>query len=305
MNYYRFKRFNKLYKSYFFNLSMAFSKQSLTHYKRYWAIIQRIINESDLVLEVLDARLVELSRNEQVEEMIKEIGRPLIFVINKCDLVSKERLKKQVKMLKKIGDVVFVSTKQKGGSKVLLYQIKKVFRKYGKREIESREKFAPKLRFREAKAGIVVGVLGYPNVGKSSIINALAHKKRAKVSKKSGTTHGIHWINITKDIKLLDSPGVIPLKKEDEVRYGLIGAKDTETLKNPELVAYAIIKLFLQKNKKTFEEFYKISLKSEEVEKIIEDMAIKKRFLIKEGKPDKNRMIMLIVKDWQNGKLRL
>ena len=58
----------------------------------YWDLIGRIIKESDLVLEVLDARLVELSRNNLVEEMVEEIGRPMLFVINKSDLVSKKRL---------------------------------------------------------------------------------------------------------------------------------------------------------------------------------------------------------------------
>ena len=63
------------------------------------------------------------------------------------------------------------------------------------------------------------------------------------------------------EIKLIDSPGVIPLARDDEIRYGLIGAKDSERLKNPELVAYAIIKLFMKASPKFFENFYKILLK--------------------------------------------
>ena len=285
---------------------MAFKGKDKGHKAGYWEVVERIIHESDLVLEVLDARLVEFSRNEQVEELIKAEGRPLIFVINKTDLVSREKLQEQVRKLKKIGGVVFISTKKKGESKVLLYAIKKAFKKYGKREVEERDKFAPKIRFREAKAGIVVGVLGYPNVGKSSIINSLAYKKKVKVSKKSGTTHGIHWINITGDIKLIDSPGVIPLKKEDEIRYGLIGAKDTEALKNPEIVAHAVIKLFLKEDKKTFEEFYKIELGDEkDVEEIVNKIAKKKSYLLKGGRFDEHRTFMEIVRDWQQGRLRL
>jgi ribosome biogenesis GTPase A len=284
---------------------MAFKGQQGKAPEAYWDVIKRIITESDLVLEVLDSRLVELSRNEEVERLIKEVGRPMVFVINKCDLVSKESLKKQVKELKKQGDVIFISTKKKGGSKVLLYQIQKVFKKYGKREIPVKDKFAPKSQYRVAKANIVVGILGYPNVGKSSIINALAHKKKVKVSKKSGTTHGIHWINVTKDIKILDSPGVIPLKKDDEIRYGLIGARDTEALKNPELVAHAVIKLFLKKNKKELERFYNIEITNNDVEEIVEQLSLKKGFLLKGGKADKHRLVMIIVRDWQQGRLRL
>lgn len=283
---------------------MAFKGQQGTGREPHWDLVKRIITESDLVLEILDARLVELSRNEEVERLIESVGRPMIFVINKSDLVSNEDIKEQIENLRKKAEVVFISTKKKGSGKILLYTIKKVFKKYGKREVEVRDKFAPKPKYREAMANIVVGVLGYPNVGKSSIINMLAHKKKAKVSKKSGTTHGIHWININQEIKLIDSPGVIPLQKEDEIRYGLIGAKDNEALKNPGLVAYAIIKLFLEKNKKAFEEFYKIEM-SGSVEDIINKIAEKKAFLLKGGIFDENRTFAIIVRDWQEGRLRL
>ena len=73
---------------------MAFRGKEKPHHEGYWEVVPRIITESDLVLEVLDARLVELSRNEQIEELVAESGRPMIFVINKSDLVSRERLKK-------------------------------------------------------------------------------------------------------------------------------------------------------------------------------------------------------------------
>lgn len=271
----------------------------------YWDLIKRIVTESDLVLEVLDARLIQLSRNELVEELIEEVERPMIFVINKTDLVDKEKLKKDVKELRKKGEVVFISTKVKGSTKILLYAIKKVFKKYGKRYIPPKEKYAPKQQFREAKAGIVVGILGYPNVGKSSIINSLAYKKKVKVSKRSGTTHGIHWINVTKEIKLIDSPGVIPLQTEDDVRYGLIGARDTEALKNPELVAYAVIKFFLRSNKKILEDFYKIKIGKENTEEIVEMISQKKSFLLGGGRLDIHRAVMMMVRDWQQGRLRL
>ena len=265
----------------------------------YWDLVKKIITESDLVLEILDARLVELSRNEEVERLIKEVGRPLIFVVNKRDLVSKKVLKKQVKNLRKNGMVVFISAKNPREIKILLYIIKKVFKESGKRKINELKEH------RFAKADIVVGVLGYPNVGKSSIINAIAHKKKAKVGKRAGTTHGIHWIKATNEIKLIDSPGVIPLSKEDEVRIGLIGARSADLLKNPEKIAQAIIKLFLKTNKKGFEIVYKINIKNENINEIIEQIAKSKGFLLKKGLLDEYRTCLMIVKDWQEGRLRL
>ncbi|MAG28053.1 hypothetical protein CMI47_21210 [Candidatus Pacearchaeota archaeon] len=289
----------------------------------YWDVIRRIVKESDLVLEILDARLVELSRNDKVEEIIKEIGRPFIFVVNKSDLVSKKGLKNQVEKLRKMGEVVFVSAKDRRSMRILYSAIKKVFKEHGKREQTVRKVGDPKLKYREAKGDIVVGVLGYPNSGKSSLINALAHKTKVKVSKKSGTTHGIHWVKATNEIKLIDSPGVIPLIKDtgdkspvspnskefvdDEVRYGLIGAKDTERLRNPELVSDAVIGLFIKNNRKSFEEFYGIEIGDGDVNvnDISEMIGRKKGFVTKGDVVDEHRTAGVIVRDWQQGRLKL
>lgn len=271
----------------------------------YWDLIKRIVTESDLVLMVLDARMIELSRNEQVEEIIKEVGRPVIFVVNKSDLTSHDKIKRHTEKIKEKGEVVLFSAKKPGSAKLLHYFIKKVFKKYGKREMPQRDKYSPKPKYREALGDIVVGVLGYPNVGKSSIINALSHRKKVKVSKKAGTTHGIHWVKATNEIKLIDSPGVIPLKKDDEIRYGLIGARDIEKLKDPEVVSNAIIKLFLQHNKNALENFYQIEIKSDDPKEITQQIADKKRFLLKGGILDEYRAQSLIVRDWQQGRLIL
>jgi len=272
----------------------------------YIDLIERIIKESDIVLEVVDARLIELSRNSDVENMIKEIGRPVIFVVNKSDLTSKDKIKKQVSKLKEEGEVVFINAKKRASSRILFNAIKKSFKKHGKREDYLPEGEKP--QHREAKGRIVVGVVGYPNVGKSSIINILSNKKKVKVSKRSGTTHGIHWIKGAEGIKLIDSPGVIPLSEGDEIRHGLIAAKSVERLKNPEIVADAIIRLFLKQNKKALEKFYSIEIESTiniDTEQILEAISIKRSHVIKGGMPDINRTAMMIVKDWQNGKLRM
>ncbi|MEK6936336.1 MAG: GTPase [Nanoarchaeota archaeon] len=286
---------------------MAFKGQPKGHHEPYWDVVNRIIIESDIVLEVLDGRLVELSRNEEIERLVKLNKRPLIFVINKSDLVNGESLRKQVEALKSEGEVVFVSSKDRRTTKVLLYTIKKIFKKYGKRAPSIFKKDGPKVTFRETKANIVVGILGYPNVGKSSIINALAHKTKMKVSKKAGTTHGINWIRVNDEIKLIDSPGVIPLTYEDEVRYGLIGAKDIERLQNPYVVAEAIINLFMKTNKSAFERFYDIQINEgeEDYDSVVNKIGERKRFLLKGNRIDENRVGIMIVKDWQDGKLML
>ncbi|MEN9626281.1 MAG: hypothetical protein RL557_609 [archaeon] len=272
----------------------------------YWDLVKRIVKESDVVLEILDGRLVALSRNEEVEKIVIEVGRPLIYVINKSDLVSKKNLEKQIEQLQEEHyPIVFVSIKDRTSIRILLQAIKKAFTIHGKRDIVERKVGDPKLKFREAKADIVVGVLGYPNVGKSSVINALAHKQKAKVSKKAGTTHGIHWIRASDEIKLIDSPGVIPLQKDDDLRYGLIGARDSQNLRHPEVVAYFLIELFLKENKKDFESWYNIQIQGDNGEEILAQIALKKGKLLKGGIPDETRAAMIVVQDWQQGKLKL
>lgn len=199
----------------------------------------------------------------------------------------------------------FFSVKNKDSVKFLIYTIKRVFGEHGKRKIPEKSGHEEKTGRREAKSGIVVGVLGYPNVGKSSVINAICHKKKAKVSTKSGTTHGMHWIRATDEIGLIDSPGVIPFEAEDEVRYGLIGARDTERLKNPEIVADAIIKMFMKNAKSSFERFYGIQITEEGSDIVIEQLGGKRNFLIKGGRIDENRTAVMVIRDWQQGRLRM
>lgn len=272
----------------------------------YWDKIRQIIAESDVVLEIVDARLVESSRNEELEKIIKQSGRPSILVLNKSDLVSKRQIELSVDELRRQGkiDVVFVSNRNKKTVKNLLGKIKRVFDKYGKRKKIEYEK--KKSSHREAKADIVIGVVGYPNVGKSSVINALSFKKKAKVTSKAGTTHGAHWIAATDQIKFIDSPGVIPMKYMDRTKLDMIGARGVEKIKDKEVVAAKIIDMFLEKDKKIFEKKYNFKIKEgRNSYEILEDLGFAKGHLKKGGVVDDTRVSIMVIKDWQQGKLKL
>lgn len=279
--------------------------------ERYWDSVKQIINESDIVLEIVDARAAEMSRNEQLEKLIKESGRPKIIVINKADLVNRNFLEAAIESLSKDNEyVVYVSDRRRNTIKNLLAKIRQIFAKHGKRPKEIFDKFTPnkKREHREAKGDIVIGVVGYPNVGKSSIINALSFKKKAKVSTKAGTTHGIHWITASKEIKLIDTPGVIPFSNADDAKLGFFAARSPEKLKDPELVAGNIIELFKKNNMlKKLEEFYNVKIENPEANQyeIIEEIGRKKSHLKKGGVVDEARTSIIIVRDWQNGKLKL
>jgi ribosome biogenesis GTPase A len=154
--------------------------------------------------------------------------------------------------------------------------------------------------------------VGYPNVGKSSVINAVGFTHKAIVSSKAGTTHGVHWISAGKEIKFIDTPGVIPIGSYvDEARLGIIAAKNPEKLKDPEAVATIIINKFLEDEKiSRFEELYRIKIPEEmkqekNASRILEFLSIEKHHLKKGGLPDETRTALNLVKDWQEGKLKL
>jgi len=274
----------------------------------YWDSVEQIIKESDIVLEILDARMPDLSRNKKLEEMIETMGRPRIFVINKSDLVSKRELEYAYEKLSRVpkAEIAYVTQKNRRTIKILIARIKQVFSKYGKRKTFLESPIIKK-PYREAKGDIIVGVVGYPNVGKSSIINALAFKNKMKVSSKAGTTHGIHWINAGSDIKLIDTPGVVPLGYKEEAKLGMISARGPEKIKDAEAVACKIVEMFIDNNKiRKLEEFYNIKFDDETNSVLIlEKIALAKGHLKKGGVPDETRTSVMLIRDWQNGKLKL
>ena len=132
------------------------------------------------------------------------------------------------------------------------------------------------------------------------------------VAKKAGTTHGIHWVKANQEIKLIDSPGVIPLKYEEESKLGLISARNAEKMKEPDVVAAKIIEFFMKRGEiKRFLNFYGLKNNRVELEKsenpyeIIESMGLEKKHLRKGGLVDDLRTSMIIVRDWQEGKLKV
>ena len=248
----------------------------------FWPIVRKVVNESDVVLEIMDARMPKISRNEEVEKLVKFHKKILIKVYTKIDLVSKDYLDF---LRGKEKDSIFVSGAKNIGMKKLKEKILI---------------FSKRLGISEP----IVGIVGYPNVGKSAIINALAKRARAKVSNRAGTTRGIQWVNAG-SLRILDSPGVVPWS-DDEVILGIMGAKHPERLKDPEAVVIKIIKFFLDYGKKNLEEFYKVDIEGKIDEyDILLEIGRARGFLLKGNRVDENRTIFQIIRDWRDGKLRL
>lgn len=251
---------------------------------QFWKSVISALRVSDIVVEVLDARLPELSRSRDIEGLVDKYGKRLMFVVNKSDLVSREDLER---IKRELGEnvCIFVSGKNNLGMKIL----KERLMIWGK-QMDINE---PRICF-----------VGYPNVGKSSIINALGKRAKARVSPVAGTTKGLQWISVSY-LKVLDSPGVIPVDVRDEARIALLSARDPEKLKNPERAALHLIQYLKFYHKKAFCKFYGLDKDVLDENDIFLAIASKKNFLLKKGELDLRRTALQVLRDWQHGRISL
>lgn len=253
-------------------------------------VVRKLIESSDIILEVIDARFIKETRDKDLEKEIKKQGKRIIFVLNKSDLIDKDKLDE--KILVEIYPYVLISSKTRRGSKDLRSRIK----------IESKKIEKPV----NTLGKITVGVIGYPNTGKSSVINLLIGKHKAGTASEAGYTKGIQKLKLGPDIFLIDSPGIIPKKEYSQVeeekisRHAKVGGRSYSQVKNPGFVIAKIIK----DHKNTLERHYGIEAKGDS-EILIEELGKKKGFLKKAGEIDEDKTARLILKEWQEGKIRI
>ncbi len=262
------------------------SKKDNTSSHRYSVVelVNLIIEQADVILEVLDSRFIEKTRNEELEEKIKKLGKKIIFVLNKSDLVDKEVIEKEIE-LHHLKPFVFVSSKTKSGAGTLKEAIMNVSLKVGGDVVN-------------------VGVVGYPNVGKSSVINLLTGRGAAKTSSVSGFTKGLQKVKITSDVYLIDTPGIIPVSEKEEVfhkdliKHAELGVRTWDNVKEPEMMVHYL----LQNYPGVIEEHYSISAGGNS-EVLIEKLGSKLNYLKKGGVIDSDKTARKILRDWQEGKI--
>jgi ribosome biogenesis GTPase A len=252
----------------------------MTSYK---VMVKDVIKQADVLLEIIDARFPEETRNHEVERDVVRSKKPLILVINKCDLVSKEILEETKSRLSKIAPTVYVSSRDGFGKTMLRHLILE------KASIKGRD--------------ILVGTLGYPNTGKSSIINAVSGRHSAPTSPTSGHTKGVQIVNAGSRIKFIDTPGVIPFGENDQYIQGILGVKSSSHLEDPIGVALKIIEKICAQNKPTLESFYHVTIEGKDSYDVLISIGKQLNFLQKKGEVDESRAAMKIIDDWQKGAL--
>ncbi|NOR84948.1 GTPase RsgA [archaeon] len=238
-----------------------------------WNIVVGTLKEADIVLEVADARCVTDTRSTKLEELVKSMNKKLVLIINKCDLVPisfLNEIKQNVNC-----SCVFVSAKKRKGTREL--------------------KDAIYMRSKKTKLSQVC-LIGYPNTGKSSIINLLVRKQSAKASSQPGYTKSTQWIKLQDNIRLLDTPGVVPSEETFSVFKSGIRP---ETSGDIERYAEELLENIKHAQGNNLTDFYNI--KYDDVDQFLETLAKKMGYMLKGGIPDTVKAARKLIIDWNNG----
>lgn len=247
----------------------------------------------DIVVELLDARTPLSSKNPDIDELAK--GKYRLILLNKYDLADPKITAKWEEYFKNKGFyVVCMDSRKNSGMKIITDVIQEACRE----KIE-----------RDRKRGIInrpirAMVVGIPNVGKSTFINSYAKKACTKVGNKPGVTRGKQWIRISKNVELLDTPGILWPKFEDQtvgLRLAYIGSINDDIIQKSELALNLID--FLKNNYcNALKERYNIN--SEKINyEILNDIAMERNCLAKKNEPDIDKAASVLFDDFRSGRL--
>ncbi|OZC11829.1 hypothetical protein X798_01010 [Onchocerca flexuosa] len=215
--------------------------------KQYANEVRKTVESADIIIEVLDARDPLGSRNRSVEESVLNAGKRLVLLLNKIDLVPKENVKKWLTYLRRQSPTIaFKASTQEQNRNLGRFSSSNLH--FSTSKCVGADLVMKLLlnycRNKDIKTSIRVGVVGYPNVGKSSFINSLKRKRVCDVGAIPGITRQVQEIHLDKHIRLLDSPGVIlePKGRLDNSEIALKNAIRVESLADPAAAVQAILR---------------------------------------------------------------
>ena len=256
-------------------------------------MMQEDIKLIDLVIEIIDARVPLSSRNPDIDELGKNKAR--LIILNKSDLADEKKNDAWAAWFQGKGCFTAKVNARSGAG---MKKIQDTIQEACKEKIE-----------RDRKRGIMnrpvrAMVVGIPNAGKSTFINTLAGKACAKTGNKPGVTKGKQWIRLNKNIELLDTPGILWPKFEDQLvglKLAVVGSIKDELLQSEELAMWLIA--YLRKEYAgLLTERYQIEEDGTDLE-ILERIAQSRGCRLKGNLPDYPKTAALIVEDFRSGRL--
>ena len=261
------------------------NKTNINWYPGHMAKTKRELKENmvliDLVYEVIDARMPISSKVADMDEIIK--GKPKILVVSKYDVCDKAITDK---ILEKYKDYTIVKCDLLNG------KTKEISQKLND------ERKAKGLKPRKVRAVVV----GAPNVGKSTLINKLVGKKAVQTGNTPGVTKNLGWIRINEDVELMDSPGILWPKLENQENAHVLAALSSikEEILNLEDIANFVINKLSELYPNNLKERY--NLDNIDMDTIYDDIAKRRGLLSKGGIPDYDKVCLTIIRDLKDGK---
>lgn len=272
------------------------NKTNINWYPGHMAKTKREIIEKlnliDVVYEVVDARMPLSSKIVDIDDLIKD--KPRILVMTKYDLCDKVETDKIIKYYENMGyKVVPVDLMSGLNVKRILDYTKEIM------DIENKKRESKGMKPRAARALIV----GVPNAGKSTLINRLVGKKSAGVGNTPGFTKSLSWIRINKDVELLDSPGILWPKMEDQEAAHVLACLSSikEEILDTDAIAAFILKKLYELYPEKLEDRYGIVELDEDLIESYDMIAKKRGALSRGGVADYDKVSNIIIRDLKNG----
>lgn len=278
------------------NEEKGFQKNNIHWYPGHMAKTKREIKEKldliDIVYEVIDARMPKSSKIVDIDDLIK--NKPRLLIMTKYDLCDKKETDKFISYYENLGYQVIPVDLMSGTNVKKIIEASEVVL-----ESENEKRKAKGLKPRNIRALI----LGVPNAGKSTLINRLVGKKSAGVGNKPGFTKSLSWIRIHKNIDLLDTPGILWPKLEDQESAHVLASFSSikEEILNEDQIAAFILKTLYALYPKALEERYGIDELDDDLIEAYDIIASRRGALTKGGVADYERVSRIILQDFKNG----
>lgn len=274
---------------------------NINWYPGHMAKARRMIEESlslvDMTVELVDARIPMSSRNPDIDRILNASNKPRMIILNKSDLADPNMNKQWLNYYKSQGiNAILYNSKTSGGSSAVIQAVRNVFK----------ERIA-----RDAAKGIVnrsikIMVLGIPNVGKSTFINNVSGTNKARAEDRPGITRTKQWVRISDGVDLLDMPGILWPKLEDQraaLRLALIGSIKDEVIDTEEL-AMKLAGLLARNYKPMLTARYKLPEELPEDDwELLRLIGKKRGFVISGGEIDTERTSLILLDEFRGCKI--